>query len=123
LLFCTGVVAFGHFHLGLGVAALQTLTFFTLVCGNQASTYVVRARRRLWMAPYPNQWLVMSSIADLGIAAGLAGAGWLMTPLPVGLLAAVLAGAAGFAGVLDVIKVPVFERLKISGWLPVVADD
>jgi len=62
LAFCVGVLAFGHFRLGLGIAALQTLAFFTLVCGNQATTYAVRARGRIWSSPHPCRWLLSSSI-------------------------------------------------------------
>jgi len=114
LAFCVGVLAFGHFRLGLGLAALQTLTFFTLVCGNQATTYAVRARRRIWSSPHPCRWLVSSSVIDVFIAATLAGFGWLMPPLPVWVLACVLAGAMVFVFVLDLVKVSVFARLKIA---------
>jgi H+-transporting ATPase len=114
LAFCVGVLAFGHFRLGLGIAALQTLAFFTLVCGNQATTYAVRARGRIWSSPHPCRWLLSSSIADIFIAATLAGCGWLMLPLPFWVLSSVLMGAVVFAFVLDFVKVPVFARLKIS---------
>jgi H+-transporting ATPase len=114
LAFCVGVLAFGHFRLGLGIAALQTLAFFTLVCGNQATTYAVRARGRIWSSPHPCRWLLSSSIADIFIAATLAGCGWLMLPLPIWMLGSVLMGAVVFAFVLDFVKVPVFARLKIS---------
>ena len=114
LAFCVGALAFGHFRLGLGLAALQTLTFFTLVCGNQATTYAVRARRRIWSSPHPCRWLVSSSVIDVFIAATLAGFGWLMPPLPVWVLACVLAGAMVFVFVLDLVKVSVFARLKIA---------
>jgi H+-transporting ATPase len=114
LAFCGGTLAWGHFRLGLGIAALQTLTFFVLVCGNQATMYAVRARGRIWSAPHPSRWLVLSSIADLMIAATLAGCGWLMQPLPLWLLGSVLAGAFAFAFVLDSVKLPVFSRLKIT---------
>jgi H+-transporting ATPase len=114
LAFCVGVLAFGHFRLGLGIAALQTLAFFTLVCGNQATTYAVRARRRIWSAPHPCRWLVSSSAADLLIAATLAGFGVLMLPLPLWTLGSVLLGAVVFTFVLDLVKVPVFDRLKIA---------
>ena len=83
LAFCVGIVALGHFRLGLGTVALQTLAFFTLVCGNQATTYAVRARGRIWSSPHPCRWLVSSSVADIFIAATLAGCGWLMLPLPI----------------------------------------
>jgi len=114
LAFCVGVVAFGHYRLGLGIAATQTLTFFALVCGNQTTTYAVRARGRIWAAPHPCRWVVSSSVVDILVAATLAGCGWLMLPLPFWLLGSVLAGAVVFAFVLDWVKVRGFARLKIA---------
>jgi H+-transporting ATPase len=114
LAFCVGILAFGHYRLGLGMATLQTLAFFSLVCGNQATTYAVRARGRIWSSPHPCRWLVSSSVLDVFIAATLAGFGWLMTPLPFWVLASVLAGAMVFVFVLDLVKVSVFARLKIA---------
>jgi H+-transporting ATPase len=114
LAFCGSALAFGHFRLGLGIATLQTLAFFVLVCGNQATMYAVRTRGRIWSAPRPSGWLVLSSVADLGIALMLAGCGWLMQPLPFRVLVSLLAGAIIFAFVLDLVKGPVFSRLKIT---------
>ena len=114
LAFCVGVLAFGHFRLGLGIATLQTLAFFVLVCGNQATTYAVRARGRIWASPHPSRWLALSSVADLVIALTLAGCGWLMMPLPFWVLGSVLAGAIAFVFVLDLVKGSVFRRLKIT---------
>jgi H+-transporting ATPase len=114
LAFCGGALAFGHFRMGLGIAALQTLAFFVLVCGNQATMYAVRARGRVWSSPRPSRWLVLSSVADLGIAATLAGFGWLMLPLPWWVLGGVLAGAFAFTFALDLVKASVFSRLKIT---------
>ncbi len=114
LAFCGGALAFGHFRMGLGIATLQTLAFFVLVCGNQATMYAVRARGRIWSSPRPSRWLVLSSVTDLGIALTLAGCGWLMLPLPFWVLGSVLVGAFAFAFVLDLAKVSVFSRLKIT---------
>jgi H+-transporting ATPase len=114
LVFCVGILAFGHFRMGLGVASLQTLAFFVLVCGNQATMYAVRAHRRIWSSPHPSRWLALSSVADVLIAATLAGCGWMMMPLPFWVLGGVLVGAIAFAFVLDLVKVSVFRRLKIS---------
>jgi H+-transporting ATPase len=114
LLFCVGVLALGHFRLRLGLAPLQTLAFVALVCGNQATMYTVRARGRMWSSPRPSRWLVLSSVADLVIALALAGCGWLMAPLPLWLLSSVLAGAIACAFGLDLVKVSVFGRLKIT---------
>jgi len=114
LAFCVGILAFGHFRLGLGIATLQTLAFFILVCGNQSTMYAVRARGRIWSSPRPGRWLVVSSVADLLIALTLAGCGWLMLPLPLWVLGGVLASAIAFAFVLDLVKVPIFDRLGIT---------
>ena len=114
LVFCGGVLAFGHFRLGLGIATLQTLAFFVLVCGNQATMYAVRARGRIWSSPRPSRWLVLSSVADLVIALILAGCGWLMLPLPLWVLGSILASAIAFTFVLDFVKRSVFSRLKIT---------
>jgi H+-transporting ATPase len=48
------------------------------------------------------------------IALALAGCGWLMAPLPISVLGGVLAGAIAFAFVLDLVKLSVFGRLKIT---------
>jgi H+-transporting ATPase len=114
LALCVAVLAIGHFRMGLGIATLQTLAFFTLVCGNQATTYAVRARRRIWASPHPSRWLILSSIADLLIAGALAERGWLMMPLPFWVLGCVLGGAIAFAFVVDLVKVSVFGRLRIA---------
>ena len=113
LVFCVSVLAFGHFRMGLGIAALQTLAFFVLVCGNQAIMYAVRARGRIWSSPHPSRWLVLSSAIDVLIAATLAGCGWLMLPLPLWTLASVLAGAMAFTFVMDLVNGLMFRRLKI----------
>jgi H+-transporting ATPase len=114
LAFCVGVIAIGHYRLGMAIATLQTLAFITLVCGNQATTYAVRARGRIWSSPRPSRWLVLSSFADLAIALTLAGCGWLMAPVQFTVLISVLGGAIAFAFIVDLVKVLVFRRLKIT---------
>ncbi len=66
------------------------------------------------MSPCPSRWLVLSSVADLVIAFALAGWGWLMAPLPILVLCGVLAAAVAAAFLLDLVKVSVFGRLKIT---------
>ncbi len=114
LAFCVGVIAIGHYRLGMALATLQTLAFITLVCGNQATTYAVRARARIWSSPRPSRWLVLSSFADLVIALTLAGCGWLMAPVQFAVLISVLGGAIAFAFIVDLVKVLVFHRLNIT---------
>jgi H+-transporting ATPase len=113
LVFCLAVLALGKFHLGLGIEALQTLAFLALVTGNQATTYANRTRQNLWSIR-PSFWLVFSSIADLLIALTLANRGIAMAPLPWLVMGGVLMGAAAFALLVDVVKVPVFNRLRIA---------
>jgi len=114
MVFCVSILAVGHYRMGMAIATLQTLAFVTLVCGNQAMTYAIRARGRIWASPHPSRWLILSSVADLGSALTLAGCGWLMMPLPIWVLGSVLAAAIVFVFALDLVKVSVFGRLKIA---------
>ena len=113
LLFCTAILAFGAYRIGFAIGALQTLAFVAIVFGNQATTYTNRERRHLWSSR-PSIWLLVSSVADLLIASTLAVAGIAMTPLPAWVVAGTLAAAIAFAVLLDLVKVPVFQRLKIT---------
>src|SRR6202034_4007986 len=101
----TSVLAFGAYRMGFDIGALRTLAFVVIVFGNQATTYTNRERRHLWSSR-PSNWLVVSSVADLLIAATLAVAGIAMTPLPVEVVVGVLAAAIVFALALDLVKVP-----------------
>jgi H+-transporting ATPase len=111
--FSTAVLAFGKYRLGLGAGELQTLAFVTLVFGAQALLYVVRERRHLWSS-MPGNWVLASSAVDIAIVSTLAISGVLMEPLPWRVLAAVFAAAAGFALILDQIKLPVKAAFKVE---------
>ena len=113
LAFCTAVMAFGEFRLSLGIEALETLAFATLVFGSQAMIYAVRERRHLW-GSRPSAWVIASSVADVLIASTLAAGGIAMTPLPPWVVAGTLAAAVGFGFALTVVKIPVFKRLGIA---------
>ncbi len=113
LVFCTSVLAFGAYRMGYDIDALRTLAFVVIVFGNQSTTYTNRERRRLWSSR-PSLWLVVSSVVDLGIASTLAVGGIAMTPLPVMVVAGILAAAVVFAVILDLAKVPLFARLGIT---------
>jgi H+-transporting ATPase len=113
LLFCTSVFAFGAYRVGLTIGGLQTLAFVAIVFGNQATTYTNRERRHLWSSR-PSIWLLVSTTVDLLIASTLAVGGIAMTPLPAWVVACTLAAAAAFAVILDFVKVPVLQRLRIT---------
>jgi len=113
LVFCSAILAFGAYRMGFTISTLQTLSFVVIVFGNQATTYTNRERRHLWSSR-PSIWLLLSSVGDLLIASTLAIGGIAMTPLPAWVVAGTLAAAVLFAVLLDLAKVPVFRRLKIT---------
>jgi H+-transporting ATPase len=49
--------------------------------------------------------LIISTLATFGIA---------MAPLPIAIIACEFAAAIAFGAILDVVKIPVFARLRIS---------
>jgi H+-transporting ATPase len=113
LAFFIALLATGKYRLGLGIETLRTLVFLAVVFGNQATTYVNRTRQHLWSIR-PSFLLILSSVADLSIASLMAGFGIAMAPLPLLVMSGTLAGAVAFAFVVDIVKVPVFNRLKIA---------
>ena len=113
LAFCSAVLAFGKYQMNLGMEPLRTLAFTALVFGSQATIYAIRERHHLW-GSRPSLWLAGSSVADVLIAASLAVSGYAMAPLPPSVVAGVLAAAVGFALVLNLLKMPLFQRLRIG---------
>jgi H+-transporting ATPase len=103
----------GKYQLHLGIEALQTLTVVSIVFGGQATTYVIRGRQHLW-GLQPSVWLVLSSVADVLIISTLAAFGIAMAPLPLAIIAAEFGAALAFGAILDVVKIPVLARLRIS---------
>lgn len=114
LAFCSSVLAIGKFRLDLDMETLRTLAVITLVFSGQAVMYVVRERQRIWSSR-PSNWLMASSVADVAIVALLSTQGFLMEPLPVGVVLGVLLAAGVFALVLDQVKVAVFRWLRMVG--------
>ena len=113
LVFCTAVLAVGKFWMGLGIEALRTLALVALVFGSEATLYAIRERRRLWSS-CPSLWVIVSTVCDILIISTLVTRGIAMTPLPMSLLGGTLVAAAVFAFMVDVAKVPAFNRLRIA---------
>jgi H+-transporting ATPase len=111
--FSTAMLAVGKFQLGFSPGELQTLAFITLVFGNQAVLYVLRERRHMWSSK-PGNWVLASSVVDIAIVSLLALSGTLMEPLAWRVLVAVFTAAAGFALILDQIKLPVTSAFKVE---------
>jgi len=113
LAYSTAILAVGEFELHLGIEAIQTLSVVAIVFGSQATTYVIRGRQHLW-GLRPSVWLVLSSVADVLIISTLAYLGIAMAPLSVAIIASEFAAALAFGVFMDLVKIPVFARLRIS---------
>jgi H+-transporting ATPase len=113
LVFCTVVLAIAKFRLGFEIETLRTLAFLVIVFGNQSTMYTNRTRGRLW-STRPSFWVVLSSVADLSIASTMAYCGIAMAPLPLLVVGGTLVGAGVFALIVDIVKVPIFNRLRIA---------
>ena len=113
LAFSTAILAVGKFELHLNIEALRTLSVVGIVFGSQATTYVIRGRQHLW-GLRPSIWLVLSSVADVLIISTLAVYGIAMAPLSLAIVACEFTAAIAFGVVLDVVKIPLFARLRIS---------
>ena len=111
--FSTAVLAFGRFRLGLDLHALPTLAFVTIVFGNQAVLFALRERRRMWYSR-PSAWVIASSATDVAIASILVMSGTLMEPLSGYIVLAVFVAAAGFALVIDLIKMRIISSIKVE---------
>jgi H+-transporting ATPase len=62
----------------------------------------------------PSNWLVLSSVVDVLIISTLATFGIAMAPLPIAVIAAEFCAAVAFGLILDLVKIPVLARLRIS---------
>ncbi|HVJ53678.1 MAG TPA: HAD-IC family P-type ATPase [Aliidongia sp.] len=113
LLFCSSILAAGKYWLRLDMVSLRTLAAVTLVFSGQGVLYVARERRRLWSSR-PSNWLMLSSVVDLGIITLLATGGIIMAPLSPWVVLGVLGVAIPFALLLDQIKTLIFKRLKMA---------
>lgn len=113
LIVCSGALAIGRFGLGLDIMGLRTYAALILVFSGEAVLYVVRERRRLWSSR-PSIPFMLSSTVDIAIFATLALTGTLMAPLPLSVVAGLLAGAMAFALLLDAVKSAIFRRLKMA---------
>jgi H+-transporting ATPase len=107
------VSAFGRYRLGIDAGELQMLAFVTLAFGNQAVLYALRERRHMWCSR-PSTWVLASSVVDVAIVSTLALSGILMQQLPWQVLAALLFAAAGFALILDQVKLPVTALFEVE---------
>jgi len=110
---CANRIGTLTYAMHMDLNTLRTLAFVAIVLGNQATTYNNRERRRLWSSR-PSNWVLASPGLDILIAATLPLTGIAMSPLPIPILAGMLAGAAASAVAINFVKVPDFRRLAIT---------
>ena len=113
LLYLVAIVALGWYWLGLSPGEMQTLTFTMLVFAGQGNVYVLRTRGRFWRAR-PAPIMLLASLSDLIVVASLAAGGVLMSPLPIWVIAFLVATTLVFTLAMDSIKLAVFARLRID---------
>jgi H+-transporting ATPase len=109
--FSTAVLTLGRFRLGLAPGELQTLTFVTLIFGNQALLYALRDPRHLWRSK-PSGWVLASSAVDVAMVSALAVSGVLMEPLPWRLVVSAFGAATALALILDQVKLSIVSGLR-----------
>ena len=113
LMFCTAALAFGKYRMHLDIDHLRTFCVLAVVYGSQAITYAVRDRQH-FLGLVPTKWLVLSSAADLSFISWLANRGIEMASLPFRVLALEFLAATVFFLVMNLVKIPVFRRLRIT---------
>jgi H+-transporting ATPase len=113
LSFCLGVLAIGWYGLGFGAEEMRTLTFAMLVFAGQANVYVLREKGPLWNSR-PAPIMLLASLADLTLVAGLVLSGVLVSPLSPEIVGLLALATVGFALAMDGLKRFVFRHLEID---------
>lgn len=112
LLLSGGVLIVGRTALGLSLSQVQTLVFLTLVFSGQGMIYLVRERSHLWCSR-PSRWLILSSVADVGIVSLLAIWGLLMAPLAPIVVGGLLLVVSLYLLGVDFLKIRIFQHFGV----------
>ena len=113
LLYLVAVLAVGWFELRLNPSEMQTLTYVMLAFAGQGNVYVLREHGRLWSSR-PAPIMLLASLCDVLLVAGLAAGGVLMNPLPLELIGLLAATTIVFTLAMDSLKIAVYARLRID---------
>ena len=113
LLYLVAILGLGWYWLRLSPGEMQTLTFTMLVFAGQGNVYVLRTRDRFWRSR-PAPVMLLASVCDLLVVASLAAGGILMSPLPIWIVASLVATTVLFTLAMDSIKLAVFAHLRID---------
>jgi H+-transporting ATPase len=113
LLYLLMILGAGWYALRLSPDQMQTLTFVMLGFAGQGNVYVLRERGRLWHSR-PAPVLLLASICDIVLMGSLAAAGFMMSALPLSIIAILIGTTLLFTLAMDSIKLAVFARLRID---------
>ena len=113
LIYLLALLSVGWYLLKLPPDQMQTLTYVMLAFAGQGNLYVLRERGRLWHSR-PAPVLLLTSLADLILVGCLAGAGILMSALPISTILLLVATTAIFTLAMDSIKLATFARLRVD---------
>jgi H+-transporting ATPase len=113
LLYLVAILCLGWYWLRLSPDQMQTLTFTMLVFAGQGNVYALRERGRLWRSR-PAPVMLLASGCDLVLVAVFAAGGILMSPLPIWIIASLVATTVVFFLAMDSIKLAVFAQIRID---------
>ncbi|MHB1099604.1 MAG: HAD-IC family P-type ATPase, partial [Burkholderiales bacterium] len=99
----------GRDWLNLPLNQLQTLIFVMLVFTGQGNVYLVRERRHFWKSR-PSRWLLLASGIDILAVILLSTRGILMAPIPLQLVAGLMALVLIYLLFVDFVKIRIFRR-------------
>ena len=89
------------------------MTFTMLAFAGQGNVYVLREHGHLWSSR-PAPIMLLASFCDVALVASLAAGGFLMTPISLGVIAALAATTLVFTLAMDFIKLAVFARVQVD---------
>jgi len=84
-----------------------------LVFTGQANVYLVRERHHFWKSK-PSRWLLLGTLADLGLVSVFASQGILMTAIPLSFVAVSLLVIMLYIPCADWLKLLVFKIMQIE---------
>jgi H+-transporting ATPase len=108
--------SFGLLYLGdtvhhLDHPHLQTMMFLQLVAGGHLMLFVTRTRGVFWKPPYPSPKLFFAIVATQIVAVLMCSQGWLVPPLPWGLIGLVWGYNLAWMVVQDIVKLGLYGIL------------
>ncbi len=103
LLFSFFILYVGMTFLHLSIEEIRTLVFLTLVFTGQATIYLIREKKHFWHSR-PSQWIIFSSLFDIGVTSWMGAQGILMAPLPFYLIASLILVVILYFIAIDVLR-------------------